>query len=142
MFSQGRLENGACVGITVAAGFIELGDVSAQQRLLGIGGELAFHGNDDGGPKPLANCLGRKISLIGRIAASGGCRNAEHRAEQLQHRHRSLRKHRRLPTDNDHAETAGKWQGPYWLRRPGGPRPSPFPPPTLPATLGPPPSLP
>ena len=29
MFLQGRLENGACIRITLAAGFIELGDISA-----------------------------------------------------------------------------------------------------------------
>jgi hypothetical protein len=94
---KGCLENGASVGITVAARFIELGDISAQQRLLGVGGDFAFHGNDNDGPKPLTNCAARKISLIGRITASGSCRNAERRAKQLQHHHQSLWKHRRLP---------------------------------------------
>jgi hypothetical protein len=48
-------------------------------------------------PKPLANCAGRKVSLIGRITASGCGWNAERRAKQLQHHHQSVWKHWRLP---------------------------------------------
>src|SRR5215475_773245 len=54
MFSYGRVENGARVGIALAAKLVELRHVLLEQAALGLGCDVSFHDGDDVVPQFLA----------------------------------------------------------------------------------------
>jgi hypothetical protein len=87
------LENRARVRIAVSTRLVELGDVLAQQRVLGLRRDPALHSGEDIGAQPLARRVGRKVALVGGVAACGRGRDAKRRAGDLQNGDHSLRKH-------------------------------------------------
>jgi hypothetical protein len=71
------LENRARVRIAVPTGLVELGNVLAQQGVLGFGCDPALHGSEDIGAQPLARCIGREIALVGGVAPRGRGRESQ-----------------------------------------------------------------
>src|SRR5262249_14482616 len=84
MFGYGRVENGARVGIALAAKLVELGHVLLEQATLCLGRDVSFHDGDDVVPQLLARDVARKITLVSRKSACGRRGNRERRPGHLQ----------------------------------------------------------
>src|SRR5262245_27128527 len=84
MFGYGRSENGARVGIALAAKLVELRHVLLEQATLGLGRDVSFHDGDDVVAEFLARDVARKITLVSRKGAGGRCGNRERRPGHLQ----------------------------------------------------------
>src|SRR5262249_17581695 len=113
MFGYGRLENGARVGIALAAKLVELRHVLLEQATLGLGRDVSFHDGDDVAAEFLARDVARKIILVGRKGACGRRGNRERRPGHLQKLDHVFRGHRLLRSPPyDHAAMARKWQTP------------------------------
>src|SRR5215468_12392380 len=83
MFGYGRLENGARVGIALAAKLVELRHVLLEQATLGLGRDVSFHDGDDVAAEFLARDVARKITLVSRKGACGRRGNRERRPGHL-----------------------------------------------------------
>src|SRR6516165_10984105 len=111
MFGYGRLENGARVGIALAAKLVEFRHVLLEQATLGLGRDVSFHDGDDVAAEFLARDVARKITLVSRKGACGRGGNRERRPGHLQKFDQVVRGHRLLRSPPyDHAAMARKWQ--------------------------------
>src|SRR5262252_6273061 len=111
MFGYGCLENGARVGIALAAKLIELRHILLEQATLGLGRDVPFHDGDDVVAQFLARAVARKIALISREGAGGRRRNRGRGPGHLQKFDQVVRGHRILRSPvYDHAAMARKWQ--------------------------------
>src|SRR6516164_10516953 len=111
MFGYGCLENGARVGIALAAKLVELRHILLEQATLGLGRDVPFHDGDDVVAQFLARDVARKIALISREGAGGRRRNGERGPGHLQQLDQVVRGHRILRSPAyDHAAMARKWQ--------------------------------
>src|SRR5215471_8347804 len=83
MFGYGRLENGARVGIALAAKLVKLRHVLLEQATLGLGRDVSFHDGDDVVAEFLARDVARKITLVSCKGACGRRGNRERRPGHL-----------------------------------------------------------
>src|SRR5258708_21917283 len=111
IFGYGCLENGARVGIALAAELVELRHVLLEQATLGLGRDVPFHDGDDVVAQFLARDVARKITLVSREGPGGRRRNRKRRPGHLQKSDQVFRGHRMLRSPAyDHAAMARKWQ--------------------------------